>query len=139
MKIKLLGFLILSSLFFAPALFAADLHWEKDLQSAFDKAAKTKRPLMVMVESKNCRWCTKMKHRTLENKTVASRLKSYVLVKVDRDVVRSKYVPYAKYVPTIYFMTSQKEILESVTGYFGVLDFNSWIDDADAKLKKVKK
>ncbi len=135
---KLLGFLILGSLLWTTALFSAELHWEKDLQSAFDKATENQLPLMIMVESKNCRWCTKMKQRTLKNKTIAPRLKDYVLVKIDRDVVSSKYVPYAKYVPTIYFMTPEKKILESVTGYFGVDDFNSWIDDANAKLKKLK-
>lgn len=138
MKIKLLGFLLLGSLLCSTLLSAGDLHWEKDLQGAFDKAAASKRPLMVMVESKTCRWCVKMKHRTLENDTIAKRLQHFVLVKIDRDVISSEFVPYAKYVPTIYFMTADKKILESVPGYFDVSDFHSWIDDAENKLKKAK-
>lgn len=138
MRISVLRFILPGVLLFGGVLFAGELHWEKDLQTAFSKASETNRPLMVMVESKTCRWCVKMKQRTLEEDTVSSRLQSFVLVKIDRDEVSSKYVPYAKYVPTIYFMTPQKKILESVTGYFGVLDFNSWIDDAEKKLKNPK-
>jgi len=119
-------------------LLAAELYWEKDLKSAFEKSSANNRPLMVLVESKTCRWCKKMKHRTLENDTVSARLQSYVLVKVDRDEVSSTFIPYAKYVPTIYFMTPQKKILERVTGYFDIPDFNSWIDDVQIKLGKQK-
>jgi len=127
-----------SVLLFGGALLAGELHWEKDLQTAFDKASADNRPLMVMVESKTCRWCVKMKKRTLQDDTVSGRLQNFVLVKIDRDEVSSEFVPYAKYVPTIYFMTPKKRILETVTGYFGVLDFNSWIDDAEKKLKNEK-
>ncbi len=138
MKIKLFGFLLLSTLLFSTLLSAGNLHWEKDLQRAFDKATANKLPLMVMVESSSCRWCVKMKRRTLENKAIAKRLQNFVLVKINRDLVSSEFVPYAKYVPTIYFMTAEKKILESVTGYFNVSDFHSWIDDAENKLKKAK-
>ena len=129
---------LVSVLLFGGVLLAGELHWEKDLQTAFDKASADNRPLMVMVESKTCRWCVKMKKRTLQDDTVSGRLQNFVLVKIDRDEVSSEFVPYAKYVPTIYFMTPKKRILETVTGYFGVLDFNSWIDDAEKKLKNEK-
>ena len=79
-----------------------------------------------------------MKYRTLKDDTVSVRLKKFILVKIDRDEVTSEFVPYAKYVPTIYFMTPKQKILERVTGYFNVLDFNSWIDDAEMKLKTQK-
>ncbi len=138
MKIKLLGVLLFSTLLFSTLLSAGNLHWEKDLQSAFDKATANKLPLMVMVESSSCRWCVKMKRKTLGNDEIATRLQNFVLVKIDRDIVSSEFVPYAKYVPTIYFMTSDKKMLESITGYFGVSDFHSWIDDAENKLKKAK-
>ena len=138
MKMKLLRIMLLSIIVCSGALLAGELHWEKDLQTAFDKASSDNRPLMVMVESKTCRWCIKMKQRTLRDDTIAARLKAYVLVKIDRDEIKSEFVPYAKYVPTIYFMTPKKKILETVTGYFGVLDFNSWIDDTEKKLKSSK-
>jgi len=139
MKKVLLSFMLLGSLFFGSTLDAAGLHWEQDLQAAFDKASTTKQPLMVMVESKACRWCKKMKYHTLDNSAVSARLQQFVLVRVDRDEVSSEFIPYAKYVPTIYFMTPEKKILERVTGYFDVGDFQSWIDDVEKKLKNTDK
>ena len=138
MKMRPLRNVLLTAILFGGVLLAGELHWEKGLQTAFDKASADNRPLMVMVESKSCRWCVKMKKRTLEEDRIAARLQGYVLVKIDRDEVKSEFVPYAKYVPTIYFMTPKKKILERVTGYFGVPDFNSWIDDTEKKLKNLK-
>ncbi|MEA3492741.1 MAG: DUF255 domain-containing protein [Campylobacterota bacterium] len=135
MKRLLLGWILLTTLFWSTQLGAGQLHWEKNLQTAFHKAKTESRPLMVMVESKSCRWCVKMKKRTLEDSSISKRLEKFVLVKIDRDEVSSPDIPYAKYVPTIYFMTPNKKILERVTGYFNVGDFNSWIDDAQSKLK----
>lgn len=134
----ILRVIISALLLWSGILYAGELHWEESLQSAFDKASTTNRPLMVMVESRGCRWCKKMKYRTLKDDTVSVRLKKFILVKIDRDEVTSEFVPYAKYVPTIYFMTPKQKILERVTGYFNVLDFNSWIDDAEMKLKTQK-
>jgi thioredoxin-related protein len=116
-------------------LSGADLHWERDLQSAFDKAAKNNQTLMVMVVKDGCRWCAKMKEQTLKNDKIAARLQNYVLVRIDKNVVSSEHIPQVDFVPTIFFMTPQKEILESVTGYFNVGDFNSWIDDVEIKLR----
>ena len=130
--------LFVACLLLATTLSAVELKWEKDLQSAFDRAVASQKPLMVMVESRSCRWCKKMKHRTLEEKKISVRLQNFVLVEVDRDTVSSPSVPYAKYVPTIYFMTPEKKILETVTGYFDVSDFSSWIDDAEKKLTSVE-
>jgi len=130
--------LFVACLLLATTLSAVELKWEKDLQSAFDRAVASQKPLMVMVESRSCRWCKKMKHRTLEEKKISVRLQNFVLVEVDRDTVSSPSVPYARYVPTIYFMTPEKKILETVTGYFDVSDFSSWIDDAEKKLTSVE-
>ena len=134
MKKMLSGWLLLWAVLWGSGLHAGDLHWEKDLNSAFSKASAENRPLMVMVETRNCRWCKKMKEKTLKDKAVSRRLQRFILVRVDRDTISSRYVPYAKYVPTIYFMTPRKKIVESVTGYFDIADFKSWIDDVEKKL-----
>jgi len=92
-----------------------------------------KRSGILRIKSEECNV-----DRTLKDDAVSMRLKNYILVKIDRDEVSSEFVPYAKYVPTIYFMTPKQKILERVTGYFNVSDFKSWIDDADMKLKNQK-
>jgi len=117
------------------SLYSAELQWEKDLEIAFTKAQKENRVVMVLVETDYCRWCKKMKTQTLQDKEVAKELEEFVLVRVDRDKVKADYIPYAKYIPTIYFISKDKEIIEQITGYFGVLDFKSWIDDVRKEME----
>ena len=135
--LRRLSSLILFLLFFTSSMLAAGgISWENSLDEAFTKAAREKKPLMVMVKSVHCRWCKKMLHHTLENESISKRLKKFVLVRVDKesDDARSE-LPEVEFVPTIFFMTAQKRVLERVTGYFNVGDFNSWIDDAEKDLK----
>ena len=124
-------------LFFGTVLSAGEINWEKDLKSAYTVASKEKKPLMVMVEGIHCRWCKKMIHKTLEDDSISKRLKNFVLVKVDKDGDEAWIeLPEVKFVPTIFFLTPEKKVVQKVTGYFNVQDFNSWIDDAEKALKK---
>jgi thioredoxin-related protein len=115
---------------------SADVVWQKDFSQALELAKKEQKVLMLFVESKSCRWCKKMKSRTLSNEMVIKRLKPYVSVKVmrdDIDVLRD--LPAINGVPTIFFMTVDKRVLEKVVGYFNVEDFLSYIDDVEKKVE----
>ena len=126
--------LLYTLIFLTISIFAENLKWEDSLDRAFIRAKAENRTVMVMVKSPSCRWCIKMKEKTLKDKNISKRLEKFILVKVDRSSLKSKDIPYAKYLPTIYFMTPDKKILERVVGYCGTLDFNSWIDDVNKKL-----
>ena len=131
---------MLGSVFSLGTLFAGDLNWEKDLKSAFATAAKENKPLMVLVEGKHCRWCKKMKSKTLSNDSVSKRLQDFVLAKADKDDSETwMELPEVKFVPTIFFMTPERKVVERVTGYFNVEDFHSWIDDAQRDFHNEKK
>jgi thioredoxin-related protein len=115
---------------------SADVVWQKDFSQALELAKKEQKVLMLFVESKSCRWCKKMKSRTLSNEMVIKRLKPYVSVKVirdDIDVLRD--LPAINGVPTIFFLTVDKRVLEKVVGYFNVEDFLSYIDDVEKKVE----
>jgi len=128
---------LLSVLLLSPSLFALD--WVKDFDTALNIAQKEKKIVMVMVESQYCRWCKKMKHRTLSDEGIEKRLKNYVLVKVMReDTSTMAKLPKIHGVPTIFFMTPKKAVIEDVVGYFDVLDFNSYISDVEKKTIKEK-
>jgi thioredoxin-related protein len=122
--------IILSVLVFSSSLWS--LTWSTDLTQAFSTAKKEHKLVMVMVESSFCRWCKKMKHRTLEDASLEKRLEKYILVKVMRDDAKAIAVlPKVGGVPTIFFMDSEKKVIESVVGYFDVRDFTSYIDDVE--------
>jgi len=128
--------LLIVLLLFMTTLFSADIVWQKDLTTAFELAKKEKRVVMLMVEGEYCRWCKKMKHRTLADDNVSKKLKEYVAVKImqeDENAIND--LPMIHGVPTIFFMTSEKKIIETVVGYFNVEDFLSYINDVEKKVR----
>jgi len=115
----------------------ADLHWQKEIPAALELAKKENKTVMVFVEGENCRWCKKMKHRILSDEKVEERLQPYVVVKVmqeDKEAV--KLLPKIQGVPTIFFITADKKILQEVIGYFDADDFMAYIDTVEQKVKK---
>lgn len=126
--------IILGVLFLSSALFS--LEWVKDIDTALKLAQKEHKNIMVLVEGENCRWCKKMKHRTLSDENVEKGLEKFVVVKVMREDGNAMSVlPSVQGVPTIFFMKEDKAVLEEVIGYFNVEDFLSYIDDVEKKVK----
>ena len=127
-------FLLLGTLF-STTLFAGEIVWQKDIATAFDKAQKENKVLMVLVEGEHCKWCKKMKHRTLSDDSVLERLAPYILVKVMReDSEAIKDLPAINGVPTIFFLNANKKVLESVVGYYNIVDFAGFIDSVEKKV-----
>lgn len=126
-------------LFFFGTLLATDMVWVKDINSAFEMAQKEQKTVMVFVEGENCRWCRKMKHNTLNDENIQKKLGSYIAVKVMRENEYAvKDLPIIHGVPSIFFMTPKKEVIESVVGYFNVEDFLSYISDVEKKKLETK-
>ncbi len=120
-------------------LFSSDLGWQKDFEGAFDVAEKRNQLVMVMVGRKHCRWCKKMRYRTLENTRVKEKLKEFVIVKTDlSDYQTIQKLPPIDGVPTIFFFYPDKKLLETVRGYYDVNDFLSFLTDIDRKVWKIR-
>ena len=116
------------------AIFALD--WEKSLEEAFAKAQSKNKNVMVMVESKHCRWCKKMKGHTLSDEGIEKRLKEYVVVKVMReDAHAMAKLPPVDGVPTIFFMKPNKAVIQEILGYEDVTDFNATLHSVKKRLK----
>ena len=92
--------IVLGVLLFSSTLFS--LEWIKDLDTAFTLAKKEHKNVMVLVEGENCRWCKKMKHRTLSDETVEKRLEKFIVVKIMRED------PQAMSVSTYYFLYERR-------------------------------
>ncbi|EIF50199.1 thioredoxin family protein [Sulfurovum sp. AR] len=122
-----LGVLLFSSLLFS-------VEWSKDLETAFATAKKEHKNIMVLVEGENCRWCKKLKHRTLADEAVEKRLEKFVTVKVMReDAFSMSELPEVKGVPTIFFMNEDKVISDEILGYVDVEDMIYYINDIEKK------
>lgn len=135
MKKLIWGFSILCSM-----ASAADLQWHDNLDSAVLKAKKEHKALMVMVESEHCGWCKEMKKTTLNDSKVKSQLRSFVLVRIMREDKESmRLLPAVAGVPTVFFMTPQKQVLEEAIGFFEEEDFLPFIADAKKKFNQKSK
>jgi len=126
--------IVLALLMLSGTLFA--LEWANDLDTALAEAQKEHKNIMVMVEGEHCRWCKKMKGRTLSDESVEKRLEKFVVVKVMReDGSAMAKLPPVDGVPTIFFMKENKAVIQEVVGYFNVEDFISYINDVEKKVK----
>lgn len=124
--------IVLGLLLFSSTLFS--IEWSKDLETAFNLAKKEHKNIMVVVEGENCRYCKKLKHRTLSDETVEKRLEKFVTVKVMReDASAMSVLPEVKGVPTIFFMNEDKVISDEILGYVDVEDLIYYINDVEKK------
>lgn len=106
--------------------------WVKDLPTAFALAKRENKNLMIMAVSKGCRWCEKMKEKTLIDEKVAKKLENYILVQADRETSSERdQLPEFQHVPIIFFMTPQKEVIDNLRGYFQAEDFLEYITEME--------
>lgn len=107
------------------------LHWETDMDEAFERAKNERKNVMVMIEEADCKWCIKMKKGALSDPKVQERLQSYVLLKVKRsDKETSKRIEaFTGAIPSFYFMQPDQEMIEYVIGYFMTEDFAGYLDE----------
>lgn len=118
-------------------IFANEIVWEKDIATAFAKAKENNQTVMIYVETANCPWCRKMKHRTLVDNTIFNKLKNYTLVRTLKDSHEAQqYGLKVTYVPTMFFYSPQEELYQKVVGYYSVDDFASWLVDVETAAKK---
>ncbi|MEY3090914.1 MAG: hypothetical protein RL113_1230 [Pseudomonadota bacterium] len=117
MKKIILGCMIFSSLVFS-------VEWVKDVPTALKLAKQEHKMVMVYVEGEHCRWCKKMKHRTLEDSLVEKELANLIAVQViQEDSDAMAVLPKVDGVPTTFFMNEEKKILGEVLGYCSVEEF----------------
>lgn len=111
----------------------AGLPWHSHVETAFKEAQKAHKNVVIMVGEENCRWCVKMKERTLIDTRIKEALENYVLVSVKRsDKEALKYIPqFDGNIPSFFFMTEDKETIEPVVGYFKADDFLAYIKEIE--------
>jgi len=86
------------------SLFASSINFEKDLQTAKEKAIKTDKKLMIMYSTPTCPECNYMKKKVLKDKEIVSFVNENfvsVIMDINED---EKILPY-KFIgiPTFYF------------------------------------
>ncbi|HIQ46728.1 MAG TPA: DUF255 domain-containing protein [Sulfurovum sp.] len=111
-----------------------NLDWGIGLSQAFERANIEEKNVIVLVEDVKCKWCIKMKKGALSDTRVQEILKEYILVKVLRanKVESNQLKGFDGTIPNLYFMTKEKEIVDTITGYFTVDDFLGYLKEIQA-------
>lgn len=115
--------------FFAFSLMGAEIKWEKDISAAVDKAAKEKKPLMVLVTKNGCRWCEVLKQDTLRNQKIVAAINRDIIAY--EGVVDEGSVPQSlmtQGTPAIWFIKGKTPMFEPI---MGAVDSNSFLKALD--------
>jgi len=109
------------------------LTWYPNIEKALQKAKEEKKNVVVMVGENSCRWCKKMKERTLTDSRIQEKLKSYILVSVKRsDKNAIKHLDtFDGNIPSFFFIQNDKELIDSIVGYFKADDFLDYINEIE--------
>ena len=110
------------------------LDWGMGLSKAFERANLEDKNVIVLVEDIKCKWCIKMKKGALSDRRVQEILKEYILVKVLRanKVESNQLKGFDGTIPNLYFMTKEKEIVDTIVGYFTADDFLGYLKEIQA-------
>lgn len=106
-----------------------------ELKDSLLQAKREHKPLMVYVEANACQYCDKMKRQTINTASVQRNMDGFIFTVTNKEDDEAKrYLPSTRYTPTVYFISPQFKVVNTVKGYLGKEDFNLWIDDTKAKL-----
>ena len=96
-----------------------ELKFKDDYKSALQEAKRDKKYLFVLVTTKNCGWCRKLKKTTLQEVEIKESLDSdYITVELDRD---GSYYPTSmkiEGVPSVFIIDPNSgEIIKRIVGF----------------------
>ena len=108
-----------------------NLNWNTNINKAIEIAKKENKNIAMLIYEKNCKWCIKMKKETLLNKKVQKELNKYVLLKLTRSNKKdlSQFEEFEGKIPSLFFINSKKEVLDSIEGYYQAEDFLNYLKE----------
>ena len=118
------------------SLFGANIDWPNNYEEALAQAKKENKLVYIFITSDSCRWCREFENTTLQVKEIKDRLhKEFVAIHLSRDrhtiPEQFKTAP----VPRHYFTDAEGNILYASLGHRKVECFDSFMDNAQNKLK----
>ena len=129
--------LVLFTLAFA--LSANEVVWLHSYKDAVIKSKAENKPILVIMTKEHCRWCKRLETRTLEDETIKERLSDkFINLVLVRESSEFPGFLKARIFPTSFFLTKEERVIHKMPGFWKVDDFNSIIDDALMKYKKLK-
>jgi protein disulfide-isomerase len=127
------------SLCLSMSLFATQLHWYDDYNEALRVAKKEHKPVYIFITSAQCQWCHKFEKTTLQDEAIRKRLKKeFITVHLVRDFDDIPKQFKTSPVPRHYFTDPDGKIIYSSLGHRKVECFDSFMSNAQDRLKTSK-
>jgi len=123
-------------IFLTLTLFSQNIH---NYEQTLNDAKKENKLIYILITSNSCKWCRKFERSTLENTLIRDRLdKEFITLhlSVEDDKIDKKFKTSP--VPRHYFVDEKGKILYSALGYRDAVLFDSFMDNAQYKYKKLK-
>jgi thioredoxin-related protein len=109
------------------------LTWYLNMEDGLKQAKIENKRILIMVGEDSCRWCKKMKEETLIDVRIQNKLKQYILVSIKRS--NSKQIGYLDTfdgnIPSFFLMQKNKELSESIVGYYKSDDFLDYLNEIE--------
>jgi len=116
--------------------FVDQVAWVQDLDTAFTLGKKEHKNIIVMVDSKGCRWCIRMEHESFNDPRVLKKFNNYIMVKVSREDPKSRNrLPEFKHVPIMFFYKWDGELIDNLRGFYQADDLLSYIQELEEYLE----
>ncbi len=116
--------------------FIDHVKWVKDLDTAFKLGKEQQKNIIVMVDSKGCRWCIRMEHETFNDPKILEKFKNYIMVKVSREDPKSRSrLPEFKHVPIMFFYKWDGELIDNLRGFYQAPDLLGYIQELEEYLE----
>lgn len=116
--------LILTILLLITSVFASGINFEKDLQSAKQKALLENKKMMIMYSTPTCPECNYMKKKVFKDKEIISYINdNYVSVVMDINEDKEKLPFKFIGIPTFFFTDKNMNLLEKKIGGSREADF----------------
>ncbi|WP_082281269.1 thioredoxin family protein [Leptospira kirschneri] len=116
--IKILSFwsFVLFCIFFSFSI-SAEIQWEKSVQTAFEKAKSSGKPIFIDVYADWCGYCKTLKKEIYPKKEVQLELSKFVALSLDGDKFPNLKRKYGiKGYPSILFLDRNGSLIDKITG-----------------------
>ncbi|MDB2562468.1 thioredoxin family protein [Sulfurimonas sp.] len=122
--------------------FAQEMKFERDYNTALEKAKKENKVLMMVLSADYCPWCRKFENKTLKSKLLQAQLDQDVISLVVDKKFDMKTFPEkfkTQFTPKVFFINPKDEnILHETIGYVKKKEFSNALHDATSLFKDTK-
>lgn len=133
--------MMMTAVLLAGGAWAKDVDWERDYDTALEKAKKEKKLVMIDLYTDWCGWCKKLDKDTYSDKDVQAKLaREFIAVKINPEKsAKNQKISRdfgTRSFPHIVFTDAAGKKIDEIGGYMGPADFATALDEVKKKVDR---